>query len=175
MGEIERGEHLVLRRLGLENLDEVMALYQACPTFFLRLTGSAQATVEHVHADISEGPPGFDPERNVFIGLYDTSSDELVGCANVLVGWPEAGHGCFGLLLVSERQQRRGLGREASLLVERFAREQHGVRRMTLGVELVNAPALQFWQAMGYRSTGERFENLVMDRVLECEAFAKLL
>jgi RimJ/RimL family protein N-acetyltransferase len=80
---------------------------------------------------------------------------ELVGCVDLMDGYPDAGTVFVGLFLLVERVHRRGVGRAAWAAVEARLRARRGLARLRLAVLEENAPALAFWPAMGFGATGE--------------------
>ncbi|MCK6531080.1 GNAT family N-acetyltransferase [Myxococcota bacterium] len=178
MGERRRGlptgERLAVVRLGEGDLDEVLEVYSDNRRFFSTVAGVDTPPVEHVLADMREAPPGHEAGKH-FLGLRLRTSGVLVGVADVLVDYPEPGRGCFGLLLLAERHQSRGFGRESADLIERFASATHGVRDLIVGVELANEGARLFWRRRGYVPTGEQFETSPLGRTQPAEVLAKRL
>ncbi len=172
--ELASGPRLVLRTLRARDLDAVTGLYRANPRFFQTLAGVDEPPMEHILSDMQEGPPGYDAHK-YFLGVCLRESGELVGVADFVVGYPVAGKGFFGLLLLSEQHQSAGLGTEACELVEGWAREAHGVREVQIGVELVNEQAGRFWRKCGYAPTGELFETSALGRTHQAELLVKHL
>jgi RimJ/RimL family protein N-acetyltransferase len=165
---------LVLRTLSAHDLDAVMSVYRENRQFFQVLAGIDEPPMEHVLADMQEGPPGFESHKH-FLGLHLRENGELAGVADFVVDYPAAGKGFFGLLLLAERHQAAGLGTEAAELVERWARDSHGTREATLGVELVNERARRFWRKCGYVPTGELFETAALGKTHRAEILTKHL
>jgi len=172
--ELARGEHLVLRTLTAADEAAVVRVYQENHRFFQAIAGIDEPPYEHVKSDIEEGPPGYETHKS-FLGIALVSTGELIGVADFVDGYPKTGEGCFGLLLLSERFQRRGLGREAADLVEGWALARYDVRRVSVGVEFVNEPARQFWRKQGYEPTGEHFMASALGRDNEAELLIKKL
>ena len=171
---LKEGLGLFLRRLSLEDIKEVKEIYDNNPKFFELLTGTKDVSSKYVVSEMEEGPPGFDKKNKYFIGIYLKDCHQMVGVADFLVSYPEEGEGCFGLLLLSEDFQDKGFGRQTVQLIERWAFEHHGVREITLGVELVNNRAYNFWKRCGYIPTGEIFENTVVEKRHDTELFVKV-
>lgn len=148
---------------------------EGAPRYSLAITGRPP------HADaaatlLSEIPPGKSQEDKFVFGVY--VGDSLVGCADVLRGYPDPGTAFIGLLLICEEWQGRGLGlracREIESLIAGWACE-----KARLAVVRANAPALGFWHRAGFAETGEcvdysrgtvRSELVLMEKTLEGEA-----
>jgi ribosomal protein S18 acetylase RimI-like enzyme len=105
---------------------------------------------ESVVRDLPPGAPG-DAKRVFLI----RSGESTVGVIECIVGYPTAGTLMLGMLVIDERRQGLGHGRQAVRWVEQHAREHEGCTRVRLGVVASNASALGFWDAMGYERTGE--------------------
>ena len=79
----------------------------------------------------------------------------MIGCADVIRGYPVRESAVIGLLLLAESWQRRGLGRAFAALIERRVASWPEIERFRLGVVASNPGALVFWRKLGYRETGE--------------------
>jgi len=172
--ELARGQNLLLRTLTAADEAAVLRVYRENHRFFQAIAGVDEPPISHVQSDVQEGPPGHESHKS-FLGLALVGTGELVGVADFVDSYPKQGEGCFGLLLLSERSHGRGLGKEAATLVEGWALRRHGVRRVTLGVELANEPAGRFWRRQGYEPTGERFMTSALGRDNEAEVLVKVL
>lgn len=172
--ELASGTRLLLRTLSASDLDAVGRVYRENRRFFQVLAGMDEPPLEHILKDMQEGPPGHEAHK-YFLGVCLRVSGALVGVADFVVNYPVSGKGCFGLLLLSERHQSAGLGTEAAELVEGWARDAHGVREVTLGVEVVNERARCFWRKCGYAPTGELFETSALGRTHQAELLVKRL
>ena len=98
-------------------------------------------------------PPGKDYGDKFVWGLY--SGAAMIGCADVIRGYPVRESAIIGLLLLAQDRQRRGLGRAFAALVERKIASWPEIERLRIGVVASNAGALAFWRKLGYRETGE--------------------
>jgi len=156
-------------RLTIADLEEVVAIYDDLARFFTLLTGSRTVPREYVAAELTEGPQG---HEKIFLGLYE--DHVLVGVADLLPAYPAPGRAWLGVLLIAERHQRRGRGRQGLAVVEDYARTR-GAREMALGVELVNTDGRAFWIACGYRPTGELFDTDVLGHSLRGEVLKKTI
>lgn len=108
------------------------------------------AAPEDVHDLFTARPPECEAEQKHTMGLW--TEDELVGVADLLVDYPEAGTNYLGLLQI--RADRKGLG-----LAAQFHRELMALFRggsvWRLSVVDSNREVVGFWQRMGYTLTGE--------------------
>jgi RimJ/RimL family protein N-acetyltransferase len=130
----------------------LQCVLEAAPAYFQAVTGS---------------PPGGAEAQSTFTALPDNKTyadkfvwgfyagEAMIGCADVIRGYPVRESAVIGLLLLAEDWQRRGLGRAFAALVEQAIAAWPEISRFRLGVVASNAGALAFWRALGYRETGE--------------------
>jgi len=148
---------------------------ESAPRYALAITGRPPAA-DGATTLLREVPPGKSQEDKFVFGVY--VGDHLVGCADVLRGYPQPGTAFIGLLLVGEEWQGRGFGlracREMESLIAGWACD-----RARLAVVRANASALGFWRRAGFTETGEcvdyscgtvRSELVLMEKTLEGEA-----
>lgn len=98
-------------------------------------------------------PPGKGYEDKFTYGVFDAAG-ALVGCADVVRGWPDANTAIVGLLLLEPAARDRGVGAQALAAIEAEARGW-GMRRLRIGVADSNPRAFGFWRRMGFAETGE--------------------
>lgn len=79
----------------------------------------------------------------------------MIGCADVIRGYPVREKAVIGLLLLAEPWQRRGLGRAFAALVEQAIGAWKEIEMLRVGVAISNPGALAFWRKLGYLETGE--------------------
>lgn len=145
---------IALRRL-TGTPDELAALQrvlESAPTYHERIQGAPAGTHE-AESTLAELPPGKTLDDKFVFGIY--AGAEMVGCADVIRGWPDAETAIVGLLLFAERHHRQGYGTRAQVEIERIARGW-GMSRMRLGVLAANAEVLPFWEGRGFALNGER-------------------
>lgn len=92
-------------------------------------------------------PPGHAPEDKRVLGFF--LDGVLVGCADVLRGYPEPGTAWIGLLLFQEAHQGRGLGRAALERIEALAADW-GCSAIQLAVIETNVRGHAFWRREGF-------------------------
>ena len=145
---------LTLRALSGEP-DEMAALQrvlEAAPTYFHTVTGLPPGSAE-AQSTFTALPPGKDYDDKHVWGLY--AGDEMIGCADVIRGFPVRNKAMIGLLLLAENWQRRGFGRAFALLVEQIIARWPEIAMLRIGVVEQNVGALAFWRKLGYVETGE--------------------
>jgi GNAT superfamily N-acetyltransferase len=94
----------------------------------------------------------------------------MVGCADLIRGYPEPATALLGLLLVSEKHERRGIGSRAYALIEQLIRDWGGRDRVRVGVVRTNQEVMPFWTRLGFEPTGEvkpyRYGSVVSETVV---------
>jgi GNAT superfamily N-acetyltransferase len=131
---------------------DLQRVFEDAPGYFERTTGvpPGPAEAQSTYSILPEGK-GY-PDKFVF-GIY--ASDTMVGCADLVRGYPDPATATLGLLLISEPHQGRGIGRQAHQLIEGFAQDWGTCERMRIGVVRSNSGVMPFWIGLGYQPTGE--------------------
>jgi RimJ/RimL family protein N-acetyltransferase len=130
----------------------LQCVLEAAPAYFETVIGGPPGGAE-AQSTFTALPPGKDYHDKFVWGLY--SGDAMIGCADVIRGYPLRQSAIIGLLLLAEDWQRRGLGRAFAALVEQRIASWPEIERFRVGVVASNASALVFWRKLGYRETGE--------------------
>jgi RimJ/RimL family protein N-acetyltransferase len=130
----------------------LQCVLEAAPAYFQAVTGAPPGSAE-AQSTFTALPPGKRYADKFVWGLY--AGDAMIGCADVIRGYPVPEAAVIGLLLLAESWQRRGLGRAFAALVEQRIASWPEIERFRLGVVAANAGALAFWRKLGYRETGE--------------------
>lgn len=102
----------------------------------------------------AEVPDDFDRVGKHVFGIYRGAS--LLGCIDVLVGYPDSLTAMLGLLIVASDAEGRGVGSRALVLLEDWLRNSACCERVRIGVVATNGRVIGFWHRMGYVETGER-------------------
>src|SRR6266576_3626504 len=142
-------------RLLTGKADEMAALQQvlvAAPTYFHTVTGLPPGPAE-AQSTFTALPPGKDYDDKRVWGLY--ARNDMIGCADVIRGYPMRDKAVIGLLLLALHWQRRGFGRAFALLVEQVIAAWPEITMLRVGVVEQNVGALAFWRKLGYVETGE--------------------
>jgi GNAT superfamily N-acetyltransferase len=130
----------------------LQTVLEAAPAYFQAIGSGAPGPAEAQNV-FTALPPGKGNDDKFVWGLY--SGATMIGCADVIRGYPTADKTVIGLLLLAEPWQGRGLGRAFASLIEQAIGGWETVERLRIGVALGNSRALGFWQHMGYVETGE--------------------
>jgi len=153
-GPLIGAEALTLRLL-IGQPAEMAALQcvlEAAPEYFIRVTGAPPGRAE-AQSTFTALPPNKTYEDKFVWGLY--AGEAMIGCADVIRGYPVREKAVIGLLLLAQPWQRRGLGRAFAQLIEQAIGVWPEIERLRIGVVAVNEGALAFWRKLGYRETGE--------------------
>jgi RimJ/RimL family protein N-acetyltransferase len=135
----------------------LQCVLEAAPDYFLQITGAPPGGAE-AQSTFTALPPGKSYQDKFVWGLY--AGEAMIGCADVLRGYPVLEKAVIGLLLLAQPWQRRGLGRSFAALVERTIAAWLEIACLRIGVVASNEGALAFWRKLGYRETGEIKSNL---------------
>jgi RimJ/RimL family protein N-acetyltransferase len=133
-------------------LAALQRVLEAAPKYFLTVTGLPPGNAE-AQSTFTALPQGKSYEDKFIWGLYEGES--MIGCADVIRGYPVRDKAVIGLLLLGEPRQGRGLGRAFAALIEQAIGAWPEIRWLRLGVAAPNTGALAFWRKLGYRETGE--------------------
>ena len=125
---------------------------EATPRYFEITTGRPPGPAE-AHTTFVALPRGKSPEEKYLYGLY--RDGRMIGCVDVIRGYPVREKAVIGLALIEESMQRRGIGREMVRLTEREIAGWQEITTLRIGVLPGNADAMAFWRRMGFAETGE--------------------
>ena len=125
---------------------------ETAPAYFRTITGLPPGAAE-AQSTFTALPPDKTYDDKFVWGLY--SGESMIGCADVIRGYPTPEKAVIGLLLLAESWQRRGLGRAFATLIEQAIAGWPEIERLRLGVCESNTGALVFWRKLGYADTGE--------------------
>ena len=117
-------------------------------------------------------PDGKAYDDKFVLGIHD--GDTMVGCIDLIRGYPDPQTAHIGLLLVDEAHQGRGVGRAAYCAMEELVRRWGSCSRIRLGVVRTNDRAAAFWPRLGFAATGEvkpyRYGAIVSEVVVYAKA-----
>jgi len=129
----------------------VRAVLMAAPAYSLLATGRLPDETD-VRALVEDLPSGCTFDDKFVFGI--SHEGKLVGVLDLVLGYPAPATAFLGLLILDEAHRGQGLGAGAARAAVEFARE-HAMERVRLAVIEANAPALGFWQKVGFSATGE--------------------
>jgi GNAT superfamily N-acetyltransferase len=162
-----------------DEMRELQGVLEEAPTYAQRITGlpPGKADAQSTYSALPEGKSY--PDKFVF-GIF--RGPEMVGCADLIRGYPRPATAMLALLLVSERHQHQGIGRLGYGLLEQFVQDWAVCDRVRIGVVRTNEEVIPFWIRLGFAATGElgpyRYasvssEIVVFEKPLPGASFAK--
>lgn len=148
---------LILRRLnddaptraGLQRVHDASA-------DFLHLVSGLAPSAGDVDGFFKDLPPGKGYDDKFSLGIYAAEDEggRLIGCADLVRGFPDPQTAYIGLLLLEPSARGRGLGAAAFEAIEAQASAWPGTRYLRLGVVATTPVAQVFWARMGFAPTG---------------------
>lgn len=146
-------DRVTLRRLSGTPEDRAALLRVMCasPAFY-RTVCAREADERDVDELFAVAPPGVAAADKHVLAVEERGV--VVGCADLVRGWPAPEVAFIGLLVLEEGVRGRGLGRAAYAALEERARSW-GATRLRLGVLEVNARGQAFWSRLGFEVAGE--------------------
>ena len=119
----------------------LQCVLEAASAYFQRVTGMPPGHA-HAQSTFTGLPPGKTYDDKFVWGLY--SADAMIGCADVVRGYPVPPKAVIGLLLLAEAWQRRGFGRAFAILLEQAISGWPEISTLRIGVVKTNPGALAF-------------------------------
>jgi GNAT superfamily N-acetyltransferase len=145
---------VVVRRIDADAETEaaVQAVHERATDYVLRLWGLPPDP--NSGADFfARRPPGCAPENKHTLGIFD--GDTMVGCIDLVRGWPDATTAAIGLLLLEPNARGRGIGRFAFEAIEAQAQAWPEITHLRALVIASNGVARPFWERMGFLANGQ--------------------
>lgn len=166
--------HLELKPLtgDAEAMAELQRVLESRPDYYQRVEGAPPGPAE-AQSVYSALPEGFSYDGKHVFGVY--RGGVMVGCIDLLVGYPDSCTAMLGLLLIASPVDGQGVGPAALRLLDDWIRENTVCTRVRIGVVRTNEGVLGFWRRMGFVETGEikpyahgslKSEIVVMGRLL---------
>lgn len=118
---------------------------------YCRLWLGYEAAEAEVEDFFTHGPPGMDPALAQHLGLF--VGGHLVGLAQMVFGFPQAGDPYLGLMILAPQARGQGHGRSLLAHVEGIARAT-GAQTLYLAVLGANPRGRAFWEREGFAATG---------------------
>ena len=148
------GDDVSLRVLTGEarEMRELQRVLDEAPTYAQRITGVPPGKAD-AQSTYSALPEGKSYEDKFVFGIF--RGIDMVGCADLIRGYPRPATAMLGLLLVSERYQHQGIGRLGYGLLEQFVQGWGLCDRIRIGVVRTNEEVIPFWTRLGFAATGE--------------------
>lgn len=135
-----------------DDMGALQRVLESAPTFAERHTGAPPGAAD-AQSTYSILPEGKSYDDKFVIGVF--LRGEMVGCIDIIRGYPTENVANLGLLLVAEPYQRAGIGRLAYAQLEQIVQAWGSCDRVRLGVTLKNSEVIAFWRKLGFSETGE--------------------
>lgn len=144
-----------LRRIesGPDQVAALQRVFEEAPKYSLFVAGQPPDGSEAV-STFSALPPGMGFGDKFVYGIY--LKEQLIGCIDLIRGYPDRKTAMLGLLLLSEKLQNQGFGRQVYGLIENKIRNWVGVETIRIGIVRTNETVIPFWMKMGFADTGIR-------------------
>ena len=147
------------RRVGIRCLNseddkiDLQTVLEAAPRYAFNVSGGVQppAAAENVFSSL---PDGFSSANKFVYGIELDSM--LIGCMDLLRGYPKPDTVMLGLLLLQESHQGKGFGRESFFMMENLLQEWPEIKKIRICVVESNGEVLGFWKKLGFADTGFR-------------------
>jgi uncharacterized protein len=163
---------LRLLRGDAREMAELQRVLEAGPTYAERITGAppGRADAQSLYSVL---PPHKGYEDKFVLGVY--LDDTMIGCVDLIRGYPDEHTAHLGLLLLAEPYQGRGFGAAAYRAIEDYIRHWGpNWERLRIGVVRTNEEVLPFWTKLGFVRTGEvkpyRYSNVTSETLVLSKA-----
>ena len=143
-----------LRKLSGEptEIANLQWVLENAPTYAELITGAPPGFAD-AHSTFTVLPDGKTYDDKYVFGIY--MGPRMVGCVDLIKGYPEPNTALLGLLLVAEPFQGQGIGSAAYRAIEDVIRAWGTCTKIRLGVVGTYAGVLPFWKRHGFTQTGE--------------------
>jgi RimJ/RimL family protein N-acetyltransferase len=131
---------------------DLQRVIEAAPGYAALVTGVplGRADAQSTYTVLPEGKTHDD---KFVYGIY--VDGVMVGCVDLIRGYPDRSTAFLGLLLIGEPFQRRGVGSAAFREIERVVSNWGSCHRIRLSVLRANDRVIPFWTSLGFEATGE--------------------
>lgn len=145
---------VVVRRIDADAPTEaaVQALHERSADYVHRLWGLPPDPNSGVDFFVRL-PPGKSAADKCTLGVFDDPA--MVGCIDLVRGWPDEATATIGLLLLEPAARGRGVGRQAFAAIEDQARVWPEITQLRAVVIASNDVARPFWEHLGFRANGQ--------------------
>lgn len=127
---------------------EVQRILAGSPNYFNNTSGSLPSSEDGKEL-FSAIAPGKEFQDKFVFGIY--LNNYMIGCIDLCRRFPNESTVMLGLLLLSEKYQRKGLGTLAHNKLEEIIKTWENIEKIRIGVLVSNVKVLPFWKKMGYK------------------------
>src|SRR4051812_44803274 len=96
-------------------MQDLQRVLLSAPKYTEAVTGHPPGMAE-AQSTFTALPPGKEYSDKFVLGIY--LADRMIGCADIIRGYPDSGTAHIGLLLFTEKFQGKGYGSKALPLIE---------------------------------------------------------
>ncbi len=132
---------------------DLQRVLEQAPRYAQLVTGSPPGRAD-AQSTFTILPDGKSYADKFVFGVYVSS--QMIGCIDVIRGYPRPDTATIGLLLIAEGSQRKGIGSAAYRSLEPVIRSWRTCTTARIGVVATNSQVLPFWESLGFLPTGER-------------------
>ena len=149
------------------DMAQLQGVLEAAPSYAHLVTGCpvGPADAQSLYSILPEGK-AYDDKFVFAISL----GERMVGCVDLIRGYPDASTAQLGLLLIDETFQNLGVGRAAYGAIEDCVRAWNTCTRIRIGVVGTNANVLGFWTRQGFQPTGDikpyRYASVISETII---------
>lgn len=145
---------ILIRKLNpKEDNQDLQSVLEDAPRYSLNVSGKTQ-TPNAAEEVFSSVPDSFPAKGKFVFGIEQNNT--LIGCIDVLRGFPKSETAMLGLLLLRESYQGKGFGRQAYLQLEDILHDWPEINTVRICVVESNIRVLGFWKKLGFFDTGIR-------------------
>jgi diamine N-acetyltransferase len=148
----------ILNKLNLNDIKNIQSVLEAAPKYSMNVSGHLQNAnaAREVFAALSSS---FDHKNKFVLGIE--VGVDVVGCIDLLRGFPNTQTAMIGLLLLSEKYQGKGFGKTAYQALESMILDWDEITIIRISVVVNNGEVLPFWKKLGFQDSGVRrpYEN----------------
>ncbi len=133
------------------NFNSVQEVLENAQDYLMKVSGEVAGP--HDGEEVFKAlPENFDRELKHVLGVYQ--ENVMIGVIDCFIGFPDANKSHIGLLLLSERVQRKGMGTLVYSKLEEYLSQFSSIDTIRLSVVETNHSVTRFWEKCGFGKTG---------------------
>lgn len=140
----------------LSDVEILQTCIESAPRYWNYISGE-EPDLDTAKSIFEALPPGKSIQSKRVLGIFlsHQNTEEMVGCVDLIRGYPSEFTAMLGLLLIREKYQKQGCGFRSVMLIQQWIRQEWPeITTLRIGVVDSN-PVLVFWEKMGFQLTGE--------------------
>ncbi|MEW4354325.1 GNAT family N-acetyltransferase [Streptococcus pneumoniae] len=148
------GSAFHIKQVNLEQLDEVLALYQTNPLYFKHCP--PESSRESAREELTNYPASSSPNKKYYLGCWQ--GEQLVAVMDVGLDYPTDRTAWIGLFMVHAQHQYTGFGIKLFyLLQDLLARANY--HELQLAYVKTYPEATHFWTKVGFEPIGGKVQQ----------------